>query len=62
MVYQLSKRFDLRCISISTSANDDEYPINSIRVYQGGVTRRLVRAFKDGDRWDFFREGRSYAV
>ncbi len=35
-------------------SNDDEYPMNSIRVYQSGVTRRLVRAFKDGDRWDFF--------
>ena len=34
-----------------------EYPINEFQCHQDGQEQRFVRAFKDGERWDFFERG-----
>lgn len=46
-----------KCISVSSTQDEVEFPINSLRVYEKTQVVRYVRAMLDGDRWDFFEKG-----
>lgn len=57
LVHVLCGRLNCDCLKIQTSTPDDQYPINSITVYEDGRETRIVRAMLDGDRWEFLQRG-----
>jgi hypothetical protein len=50
-------RFGFAGVSIRSSTQDDEWPINEFIVYESNELRRCVRAMKDSSRWDFYTQG-----
>lgn len=57
LVNALCSELAAHCISVSTTDDDVEHPINMVRVYEQGRESRCVRAMLDGDRWEFFEKG-----
>jgi hypothetical protein len=51
------RRFGFAGVSIRSTTQDDEWPINEFIVYESNELRRCVRAMKDSSRWDFYTQG-----
>lgn len=53
----LGTRFGRRVVAIRVSPPDAEWPICELMLYENGSLRRMIRAFRDDTRWDFYQEG-----
>lgn len=51
------RRFGFAGVTVRSSTQDDESPINEFITYASNQRRRVVRAMKDSPRWDFYTEG-----
>lgn len=58
---QASSSLNLAWAAVRSRHPEAEYPINEFQCHEGGQEQRFVRAFKDGERWDFFERGRRLA-
>ena len=52
-----AERFRYRCLAVQSSADDEEWPINSMAYYAGGEARRYVGLLRDEAQWEFTQSG-----
>lgn len=54
-----TERFGFAAVEVRSTTKECEYPINEFVAHPGGnsLDRRIVRAFRDEPRWDFYVDG-----
>ena len=55
--YRASTDLALRVITLRTTPQDVQWPINEFIAYRNGTRQRAVRAMLDGSRWEFWQAG-----
>jgi hypothetical protein len=51
------RRFGYPGVSVRSTTQEVDWPINEFVTYQGGAEQRVVRVMKDSPRWNFFQRG-----
>lgn len=54
---QASWKLKSTYVSVRSTTQNEEWPINEFDCYERGEQRRFVRAFRDSPRWDFHEIG-----
>jgi hypothetical protein len=58
IVISVSKRLpEVSCVRIVTSIQERMYPYNLLEIIEAGDSKRVILAYKDGDRWKCYQEG-----
>jgi len=57
MVNILAGELASKVIKVTSSRDDETYPVTFVTVWEDGKEKRIVRSMLDGDRWEFFEQG-----